>query len=158
MTTHELINQLQMMYHGLPWYGDSLAEKLNSIDDDDFDKRVTEGTHSIRELIEHMIIWRHYALEKLSGNVTYDIELNSQNDWKKYPTTNQDDIKAMLDRLKTTQNQLVQGIKEKEDSWLYEQTPGKQYDNFTLLNGIIQHDVYHLGQIGLIHKLINTGH
>ena len=154
MTTHELINQLQMMYHGVPWYGDSLAEKLNKIAEDEFDKRIDRNTHSIRELVEHMITWRNYVLEKLDGNEDYDIELNSGEDWKLIPQNGHRVTTELFDRLKSTQNRLVHKLKEKDDTWLYEQTPGKSYDNLTLLNGVIQHDIYHLGQIGLIYKLI----
>lgn len=158
MTTHELINQLQMMYHGVPWYGDSMAEKLNKIEAPHFDLRISDSAHTIRELLEHMIAWRTYVIEKLDGNIAFDIKLDSDDDWKQLASHNGNGTSDLFDRLKTTQNKLVHKLKEKDDEWLYAQVPGKQYDNLTLLSGIIQHDIYHLGQIGLIHKLLQEQH
>jgi uncharacterized damage-inducible protein DinB len=41
------------------------------------------------------------------------------------------------------------------DSRLYEMVPGKQgahYTNYYMLHGVVQHELYHAGQIALLKK------
>jgi uncharacterized damage-inducible protein DinB len=34
--------------------------------------------------------------------------------------------------------------------------PGTQYSNYVLLHGVIQHNLYHAGQIALLKKILST--
>jgi hypothetical protein len=38
---------------------------------------------------------------------------------------------------------------------LAEQVPGKEHSVYTMLHGIIQHDLYHAGQIALLKKAVS---
>jgi uncharacterized damage-inducible protein DinB len=69
------------------------------------------------------------------------------------PTTWQ----AATDLLKSSQNDLVETIKKFPEERLGEIVPEGEYKYtfYTLIHGIIQHDVYHLGQIGYIKKLLS---
>jgi hypothetical protein len=39
-----------------------------------------------------------------------------------------------------------------DDSYLTEIVPGRDYDFYTLIHGIIHHDIYHSGQVSMIKK------
>jgi uncharacterized damage-inducible protein DinB len=43
-------------------------------------------------------------------------------------------------------------LEEKDDCFLNEIVPGAEYDFYTLLHGIIHHDLYHNGQVGILKK------
>jgi len=48
--------------------------------------------------------------------------------------------------------QLVKAVEELPDARLTERVPGKDYDIRMMLNGIVQHELYHAGQIALLKK------
>ena len=61
-----------------------------------------------------------------------------------------------MEKLRQSQAELVDAAVNFPDSRLGELVPSKnqKYTYYTLLHGIIQHDIYHLGQIQLIRKSI----
>jgi len=48
--------------------------------------------------------------------------------------------------------QLHDTIARLADSWLSETVPGKDYSVYVMLHGVIQHNLYHAGQIALLKK------
>ena len=60
---------------------------------------------------------------------------------------------ALLDELKATQRALIELLENQKDEFLGSQyQPGYSYE--FLIEGTIQHDYYHLGQIGLVIKIL----
>jgi hypothetical protein len=59
----------------------------------------------------------------------------------------------ILDDLKDGQKQLIDILENTIDEKLMEEVEGKAYNYYTLLHGVIQHDLYHLGEIVLLSKL-----
>jgi len=48
----------------------------------------------------------------------------------------------------------VEVLQQQQDSLLIERVPERDYNFRKLLYGIVQHDIYHLGQIAYITKLL----
>lgn len=151
----QFANELQSIYDGKPWYGKSLSEILRSIDVEQA-LRQQEGSHSIMQILLHIIVWRRYVLEKLRGNKDYYVQVDGESDWIQQPQT-ADDWKNALEELETIQSQLVLELSAKEDAFLDELVPTVQPNTSLnvamLLNGLIQHDVYHAGQIALLRNM-----
>ena len=57
-----------------------------------------------------------------------------------------------MDNLRHSQEALIHELSERNDSLLDEQVPGRSYNFYVLLQGIIQHDIYHLGQMVFLKK------
>jgi len=55
-------------------------------------------------------------------------------------------------RLIQNQKELIGLLDAKTDDFLQTQTPGHTYDFQFLIEGIVQHDIYHQGQIGVVAK------
>jgi uncharacterized damage-inducible protein DinB len=53
-------------------------------------------------------------------------------------------------KLEETQDEILKIMDVMDDEALNTQTLGRTYNLEYLLNGIIQHDIYHLGQIGIL--------
>ncbi|MGH2568080.1 MAG: hypothetical protein ACRDGA_07040, partial [Bacteroidota bacterium] len=61
----------------------------------------------------------------------------------------------LLNELAQTQLEISHQLSTKRDTFLEEEyQPGYTFDHH--MEGIIQHDLYHLGQIGLVIKIIRT--
>ncbi len=106
---------------------------------------------SILRLARHMLAWRTYVLHKLQGDDDFDIDMNSEADW---PT---DDAMAwpdVLEAFRNNQNQLLDALKSFPETHLDAHVPGRNYTFRFMLEGMGQHDVYHLGQIALLKNLV----
>jgi hypothetical protein len=55
--------------------------------------------------------------------------------------------------LPLSHDELMAELDRKTDDFLTEIVPGAEYDFFTLLTGIVNHDLYHAGQIAILKKL-----
>ena len=148
-----LIETLEVTFEKDPWFGDSVIGKLMMIDYSIVNKKI-EGSNTIASLLKHMIQWRVFAIEKMQGNKYFDIKLNSEMDWPLVTINKEIEWLDLIRELKETQVKLIELISEKGGDYLEEITVGKDYTNGVLIEGIIEHDVYHLGQIGLLNSLL----
>lgn len=155
MTKDELIHKLAEIYNGTPWHGAPLVDLLKAIPSEHFALPVTPGEKTISHILEHMLVWRQYAIDKTNGHSDCEIELGSERDWP-IPEPTGDRKEYYLDRLATSQRELIQQLESKEEHWFEELTPGKSYKNNYLIQGIPEHDLYHSGQIGIFNALLKS--
>jgi hypothetical protein len=62
--------------------------------------------------------------------------------------------KKGLAEFKTIHKKIIALLKKKDDSFLKEIVDYRKYNYRFLLNGMIEHTIYHLGQIAYLHKLL----
>jgi len=137
--------QLTDFYTGDSWVTDNFSEKVLSIEPGEALKKIQGHNHSIIELVGHIIAWRNFALQKLTGNDDYDVENNSAVDW---PAP--DDWDVIRREFEVCQKNLFTAIENfPVDRW-NNIVPGRNYSFIYLITGIIQHDYYHYGQIGSV--------
>lgn len=142
----KLLRLLNRTYTSGAWHGPSVKEALKDIDEKVAEKRFP-NTHSIIELVAHMTAWRRFVLAKLKGELDYTVP-----DEANFPTTN--NWAQVLQELEESQMKLLHTIEGLPESKLSELVPHPiyKYTYYTMLHGIIQHDLYHTGQIMLIKK------
>lgn len=156
MSTSELasiINQLDQAVNKNPWYGNSISNILESVDSDFAFNPPAPGIHSIAELTAHIITWREFAEKRLQGDDQYLPDQEESFNWKKrYPE--QDEAWIFLrQQLTNSQYNLLALLHQNDDCLLERKVSGTSYSYRFLLNGILQHDLYHIGQISLIEKM-----
>ena len=155
MDIEDCITQLEEVFEGQPWFGPSLVDSLEKISVGFWNQKFKNQKHSIAELVWHMIDWRQFVIEKLKDNVSYSIEMNSEADWRKNASVHNDqDKKNLIQALIQSQEEIIRLLDGKPDSWLQEFVSGKDYKNEYMIQGLVQHDIYHLGQINLLYSLI----
>ena len=157
MTLENYCNTSNEVFNGHPWYGDSLMASLQNIPLENWNRKPENTSNSIANLVCHMIDWRCFVIEKLKENASFDIELNTSADWRENIRVHTEEEKnKIVSELKDSQEQLMALIKEKKATWLSNKTPGKEYTNEYMLQGVLQHDMYHLGQINLINNQLKN--
>ena len=143
--------QLSEFYNGDPWVTENFIDKVLSINANDAIKKTNGHSHSVAQLAGHIIAWRNFAIQKLTGNNDYDIEDDSPANW---PVTT--DWPAICKQFELCHNQLLYAINNMRFNRWSSKVPGRNYSFLYLINGIIEHDYYHYGQIGsllaAIHK------
>ena len=78
------------------------------------------------------------------------IENDSEEDW---PTPLDHSYKQVLKEFDETQEKITILLKSKDRTWLSTMVPGTKFTFETLMRGIVDHDIYHIGQIALLQKL-----
>jgi uncharacterized damage-inducible protein DinB len=147
-----IIQNLEEGFNGEPWYGVSVIEKLNSVSWHIVNERIY-GAKSIAVLVQHVINWRAYVLKHLEGDANLIIEMDSENDWTTIHIKTEEEWFALIAILQDTQSELIQRLSEKTDALLEITVPGVAYTFKQVLNGISQHDSYHLGQISMLNTM-----
>lgn len=142
--TDRVVNMLRNVYERDAWHGPSVKEVLASVDIAEAGKRIY-NSHSIIELVNHMTSWRNFVIHKLTGDDAYDV-----NEEQNFPKSS--DWRKSLSDLQESQQKLITTIQEFPAQKLADKVPGRSYDYYTLIHGIIQHDIYHIGQIQIIKK------
>jgi uncharacterized damage-inducible protein DinB len=146
---------LDQTYEGDPWHGSSVKQVLQGVHALQAAKRVLSNTHTIWELVRHMTAWRNFAFQKMAGDKNFDI-LNSEQDWPPVTEWSERNWLEDLQALDESQKRLVQAVNNMTEGKLEELVQGREYSFYTLLHGIIQHDLYHTGQIALLKKHIGV--
>jgi hypothetical protein len=143
-------NMLKNVYAGAAWHGPSIMEVLNSISPEQA-FMPTKKIHKICELVQHMTAWRIFAIKKLQQDHHYEVSQNEN--WKEFTNKDEKAWDEIKNDLELSQQQLIDEIEKIEDDILEEEVDKKAYSYYTLLHGVIQHDLYHLGEIMLLSKL-----
>ena len=145
--------QLKDAYEGEPWFGRSIKEILNEIDGAIvFEK--PGGQHSILELLWHMITWKEFTLSRLRNDDQIPIKYFEENDWRQLDHSDKTLWHQGLERFAKLHNELVEVIQQQKDEILSQRVGDRKYDFRKLLYGIIQHDIYHLGQVAYVKKML----
>ncbi len=93
----------------------------------------------------HMVAWRKFVTERLSGNNDFDI-----NDKNNFPL--ESDWQKATSELERSQNAFLEALAQFDPSKLDRTVPTRKDSFRKILHGIIHHDLYHLGQITMIIK------
>jgi len=146
---HTMVSNLKECFDGEPWYGVSVMARLKAIDWRIVNEKKF-GAKSIATLLGHMIGWRVFVLKKLQGDRAFTIQIDGPTDWPEIHITTAEEWGELLGKLQATQDELLKIISEQSDELLDQTVPGKNFNFRFLLEGITQHDIYHLGQITLL--------
>jgi uncharacterized damage-inducible protein DinB len=78
--------------------------------------------------------------------------LHADQDWPSIKESDENSWQKDLQVLENSQQALLLALNRMNDGNLGEIVSGREYTFYTLLHGIIQHDLYHIGQIALLKK------
>jgi len=152
MLTH-YINQFQAIFNGEPWFGDSFDAKLSGLSEADAFRRPSPVIHSVAELVSHCIYWRQPLIKILQGDTTYKGSMKDEKNWMNLEKLKPKGWATLLTEWETSQEELI-SLLSKAPAKFLDQPFQDSHTMRHLVEGILQHDIYHLGQIGLVKKLV----
>ena len=147
-----IVKLLNAAFHGGAWHGPSALEVIKPIKPKQAEFKLG-NVHTIAELMYHMTSWRIFAIQKINGNEEYEIV--EEKNFGKFEKIDEFELETLLMELSLSHDELLGVLADKTDDFLMENVPGTEYDYYTLLHGIIHHDLYHTGQISVFKKLID---
>jgi uncharacterized damage-inducible protein DinB len=148
----DIIRQLNEIQDGSLWFDQCFKEKIGSLSDEDAFAIPVSGVHSVAEHISHILECRKECLLRFKG-IKREL-MNSPDDWKDNTSLREigwDNLKKFL--YESTAS-LILMLENRDDAFLQTRFQDTDYNFHYLIEGIIQHDLYHLGQIGITIKLL----
>lgn len=149
-----IIKAIESTYDGKGWFGDNILQQLEGINAEKACKIPEKLNHSIAEIIQHMMAWRLFIVEKLNGNTEYEVWDTDLN-WVKITSLKEENWAFLKHQLAENQQLLIQTIQQKAEEQMDNKVDGRSYNFRLMLQGITQHDIYHVGQISLVKKLVS---
>jgi hypothetical protein len=148
-----IADQLRRAFAGDPWHGPALRDLLNGVTAEQANARPVRGAHSIWELGLHIELWARVALETVQGAPLPRL-YGTEKDWPAVADASNAAWTEAVATLFSTAESLAQAIEGLTDARLQETVPGRKYDFYYLLHGVVQHSLYHGGQIALLKKAL----
>jgi len=150
--TARLADQIRRAFDGDAWHGDSLLEILKGVEAQMAGAHPIKNAHSIWELVLHIAAWDGAALKRTGGAA---VELRDDENFPPVKDISDAPWRKAIEHAKHTHSDLVKAVAAFPESRLQDQVPGKTesyYNFFYLFSGIVQHELYHAGQIALLKK------
>jgi len=146
-----ITDQLKRAFEGNAWHGPSVTEVLNGVTAQQASTRVFSTAHTIWELALHIGAWERACLSRLQGQRA---ELTDAEDWPPVVNTSDQAWQQLKLTLQDGNQQLrnaVQGVNEERlDQPILPGMPSV----YITVQGVVQHDLYHAGQIAILKKAL----
>ncbi len=144
-----IVDQMERAFDGRAWHGPSVMKILRGLDGNQASARLFPGTHTPWEIAAHITAWKRIMARRISGTV---VRVTAAQDWPK-PKGSWPVAVAELER---AHRDLVKAVRRLPPSRLPARVPGKGHDHYVALHGMVQHDLYHAGQIALLKKALKS--
>ena len=145
---------LESATNGDAWYGDSLRKILDKVTAKEAKARPIANAHTIGELVVHVEVWVKFCLGAVEGTpIPPWSTMPKEQDWPTVKDSSEQAWKHAVNSFFSTHLKLVEAIKMFSDDHLETRVPGRTYNFYHLFQGMIQHAVYHGGQIVLLKKI-----
>ena len=144
-----IANQLRQAFAGDPWHGSPLRDLLAGVTAEQALAHPLPLAHSIWELVLHIDLWVDVAFEATQG-VPMPKHFGTEKNWPAAADASAAGWAGATDHLLQYGERLAQAIEAFADTRLQDTVPGRQYDFYYLFHGIVQHSLYHGGQIALL--------
>jgi uncharacterized damage-inducible protein DinB len=124
-----ILDQMDRAFSGDAWHGPSLMSVLEGISAEQASKHPIRGAHSIWELVHHIEAWNVWEVSDAA--------------WKRALQNLVEGRGRLRDSVKDFSNELLEG-----------KASGPDYSRYVVLHGVVQHDLYHAGQIVMLKKAL----
>ena len=132
------------------WYGPTLAELILKTSPEEAVTPPTPGAHSISTLLQHLLLWNERIRE--ASESTPLPRWDAEKEWAEPPIP----WNELVARWNKSRDGLEERIRNFPDADLSKQVPGRNYPYETLFPGIVQHTIYHSGQIAMVLSMLRS--
>jgi uncharacterized damage-inducible protein DinB len=151
MTENErLLGEIRRAYQGGAFHGPAVFEILDGVDAAAAAAKPVEGAHSIWELVLHVATWNRIPARRVREKAPAD-PTDAEN-FPAIPEPSEDAWIAAKKELAASADEIAAEIASLPAERFAEIVPGRSYTVLTMLDGVVQHALYHAGQMALVKK------
>jgi uncharacterized damage-inducible protein DinB len=146
---NRILDQMDRAFSGDAWHGPSLMSLLDGVSAEDASKHSVNAAHSVWELVNHVASWNTIVRLKLAGEAP---KVTPELDWPPVWEASEVEWKRSLEHLAESRARLRAAVERLHEGELDEKWGAKEESRYVLIHGLIQHDLYHAGQIAILKK------
>ncbi len=154
-----LVDQVERAHAGDPWHGSARASILADVTAEEAHRRPGPAVHSIWELVLHMTAWTREVTRRLQGHAA---SLPEMGDWPAVPPApDEKSWRAAIETLDEAHAALGEAVAALDSLRLGAPVDDKRNRELgtgvtfaQTINGLVQHDSYHSGQIAIVKKML----
>ncbi len=140
-----------------PWYGSSVYVMLEQVTFEAAYERPPGSVHNIAEIVLHMLSWTEEVIDRMNEKPA---GLPLSGNWPETGAPDEKKWKLWIEDLKRVNVNLMKAIDDfPEEKWqepIIDTRGDRPIVNYEdLVRGLIQHHVYHSGQIALLNRIVN---
>ena len=147
-----IADQLRRAHEGGAWHGPAVDELLKGVTAEQAAARPFGGAHNIWELVAHVEAWERAILRRLHGDAAQIY--NTEEDWSQVSGATEEAWAAARRRLTETYLALREAVLALDDARLGEPILPNMSTVYVSLHGVVQHTLYHAGQVALVRKAL----
>lgn len=122
---------------------------LDGVSAEDASKHSVHAAHSIWELVNHVAAWNTIVCHRLAGDAS---KVTPEMDWPPVWEASEVEWARSLEQLAESRARLRRAVEKMREGELDEKWGTKEESRYVLIHGLIQHDLYHAGQIAILKK------
>jgi uncharacterized damage-inducible protein DinB len=144
-----IVNQMDRALSGDAWHGPALLSLLVGVSVEDASTHPIKGAHSIWELVLHVAAWQTIAERRLRDEV---VDVTTEMDWPPVWEVSEAEWTRAVEKLVESSARLRKVAEALSDDQLDSRPPAITDSRYVLLHGVVQHNLYHAGQIAILKK------
>lgn len=147
--TDAILKHYDRVMDGDAWHGDPVWRILKDVPATAAARRPFSGGHSIWEIVDHMTFWEGVVTKRLHGERAGLVE---ELNFPRTPAVTEDNWRKALDAFRDSNAAFRDALRQLEPSKLEQLSAAGKRTYYEEAHGIIEHHVYHAGQIALLKK------
>lgn len=153
MENKRIAHLFEDLYDGAPWIDVTVVDTLRKLSAEQAAAKAIPACNSIWEIVNHMIRWRENVLQRLQGKI---ITTPANNYIKPLADPSPEAWLQALEAFQHTQTDWLRFLRTFDEDNFQRIYPPNSMTYYEHIHGLLQHDAYHLGQIVLLSKFVET--
>ena len=149
--TTRLEEQLRLALEGKAWHGPSVLEALAGVSAEQASRHPIPDVHSIWEIVLHIAAWQDFVARAVEGE-PMPSNLPEEENWPPVGDKSEAAWRDAAQSLGDGNKRLRDALRKLVDEDLDRVVAGREYSVYFMLHGVLQHSLYHAGQIALLKK------
>ena len=152
--TDRIADQLWRSLQGEAWHGPALMELLRDVTAEEAAARPVSAAHSIWELVEHTTTWSRFVDGRVRGE---EFEVSEAENFPAVTELSEAAWDGACLRLVSATEALRESVVHLDEAQLEDSVntaEGGRVSKYSLLHGLVQHNLYHAGQIALLKRAL----
>ena len=144
-----ILAHYEQVLNGDAWHGDPVWQILDGITAEAAAARPLLSAHTIWEIVMHMTFWEGVVTRRLEGQRAGLVE---ELNFPAMPAATDENWRRSLDEFRSSNQEFREVLRKFDPAKLNELSAAGKRTYYEEAQGIIEHHLYHLGQIAMLRK------